>query len=140
MNVSLANRARRMLINIGKTLPFVICFVVLIAYVESVFSLMSEDYLCFDGSVILNTPISFAIASAFEYDMLVVVVVMIISIAIEACKWNIFAVMYLLVQLLEKYAFDMELDVWLIYVISSLNMLASGFFVYRGFVILTKNR
>lgn len=123
---------RRLLIRLGKVLPFFICALVLVAHAETLFALATNDFLEYDGYIIPNTPISFFIGLKFEYDFMVVLVTMIISIAIEACKWNIMATFYLMFHLLEKSYFDFELDVWAIYVIATINMAISFFFVYKG--------
>lgn len=78
----LANKARRTLITIGKMIPFVLCFIVSIAYLETIYALFFEQYLYFWDCTILNTPISFYIGNIMEYDLLVCIVTLIIDIAI----------------------------------------------------------
>ena len=130
--------ARRLLINIGKVLPFAICLLVLITYAETLFSCVLSDFITYGGMVIPNTPISFVIARLFEYDLVVVVVAFVTSIAIQACKWNLYAILYLLCNLTEKYVFDFEMELEMVYLIISLNIIASGFFVYKGISIYLK--
>ena len=130
---------RRLLIQIGKTLPFVLCGVVFISCLEMAFAVATNDYLLYDNIVILNTPISFFIGRYFEYDLLVCVISLITSIAIEACKWNLWTTFYLFVHLAEKSYFDFELDIWQIYVISILNLIISAYFTYKGITIFLKN-
>ena len=134
------NQARRLLINIGKMLPFIVCFLVLLNYAESLCAMMTEDYLSYDGCIILNTPIAFYIGSHFEYNIQMLVVLCVISVAIETCIYNKLACLYLGVNLLEKSYFDFELEPYQIYVIIAVNLLASGFFVYKGVKILTNKR
>lgn len=129
---------RRLLIHVGKMLPFVLCGVVFVACLEMAFAVATNNYLLYDGVVILNTPISFFIGRYFEYDLLVCIVTLIISIAIEACKWNLWATFYLFVHLAEKSYFDFELYIWQIYAISIANLIVSGYFTYKGIRILTK--
>ena len=130
---------RRLLIQIGKTLPFVLCSIVFISYLEMAFSSATSDYLLYDGMVILNTPISFFIGRYFEYDLLVCIISLIMSIAIEACRWNLLATFYLFVHLAEKSFFDFELDVWQIYIIAIANLIVSGYFTYKGITIFLKS-
>ena len=130
---------RRLLIQIGKTLPFVLCSIVFISCLEMAFAVATSDYLLYDGMVILNTPISFFIGRYFEYDLLVCVISLITSIAIQACRWNLWATFYLFVHLAEKYYFDFELDVWQIYIIAIANLIVSGYFTYKGTTIFLKN-
>lgn len=133
-----ANNARRVLIRVGKSLPFILCFIVLIAYTESAFALATSDFLTYNGYTIPNTPISFFIGRYFEYDILVCVISLITSIAIEACKWNLWTTFYLFVHLAEKSYFDFELDIWQIYIIAIANLIISGYFTYKGIKILLK--
>jgi len=130
---------RRLLIHVGKMLPFVLCCVVFVACLEMAFAVATNDYLLYDGVVILNTPISFFIGCYFEYDLLVCVVTLITSIAIEACKWNLWATFYLFVHLAEKSYFDFELDIWQIYTIAIANIIVSGYFTYKGITIFLKS-
>ena len=130
---------RRLLIQIGKTSPFVLCSIVFISYLEMAFASATSDYLLYDGMVILNTPISFFIGRYFEYDLLVCIISLIMSIAIEACRWNLWATFYLFVHLAEKSFFDFELDVWQIYIIAIANLIVSGYFTYKGITIFLKN-
>lgn len=129
---------RRLLIQIGKTLPFVLCGIVFVACFEIAFAVATNDYLLYDGVVILNTPISFFIGHYFEYDLLVCVISLITSIAIQACKWNLWATFYLFFHLAEKSYFDFELDIWQIYTIAIVNLIVSGYFTYKGIKILLR--
>lgn len=129
------NKFRKLLIRIGKILPFVICFLVCFNYTETAFALVTNDLLWYDGIVIPNTPISFVIGNYFEYNIQMLVVLCIISVAIETCIYNKLACLYLGVNLLEKSYFDFELDIWQIYIISLLNLIISAYFTYKGLSI-----
>lgn len=136
----MANKARKLLINLGKSLPFALCFVLLISYTESVFSLITANYVEYGGVTILYTPISFYIAEWFEYDLLTVTVIFITSIAIEACKWNLFASVYLAINLAQKSYISTELEPWTICTVAITNALISAFFVYKGIIIITTKK
>lgn len=127
---------RRLLIRIGKSLPFILCAIILVSCVEMLFAAATSDFIYYDGYFIVNTPISFAIGLKFEYDLLVCFLVLITSIAIRACKWNLYATLYLFFHLAEKSHFDYELDIDDIYVIAITNMAVAAFFTYKGFKIL----
>ena len=116
-----------------------LCSIVFISCLEMAFAVATNDYLLYDGVVILNTPISFFIGRYFEYDLLVCVISLITSIAIEACRWNLWATFYLFVHLAEKSYFDFELDIWQIYTIAIANLIVSGYFTYKGITIFLKN-
>lgn len=134
-----ANGFRRLLIRTGKSLPFVACAFLLEHYFECMLAVLRNDYVMYDGSVILNTPLSFFIGSYIEYNIQMLVVLAIISFAIETCIYNKLACMYLGVNLIEKSFFSsIELCMAYIFSIAFINMLASGFFTYKGIVMLTK--
>ena len=124
---------RVLLIRLGKILPFLITFLVFISYTESFYAIATNSLAEFDGEVVLYKPISWFIASHFEYNIYVVGLLGIISIAIETCIWNKLALVYLLFQLLEKELLLMvALEVWQSYVVIVMNMLLSLFLTFKG--------
>lgn len=136
--MNIANNARRLLIRFGKSQPFILCFIVCVAYMETTYSLLCGNFLYFNDCVVVNTPFSFYIANVFEYDWFVVVTSLIISFAIEVCKWNLYATAFLVTNLLARYYFDFELEPTAIYIICVANILVSGFLTFKGIRILTK--
>ena len=131
------NKFRRLLIRIGKILPFVMCFIVLIGYVESCIALYFNDYVLYGNDTILNTKVSFAINKFIEYDIQILVVLCIISVAIETCVYNKLSCAYLGINLLEKSYFStIELYPEYIYLICVTNIIVSAFFVWKGLRIL----
>ena len=98
----IAYHARITLIDIGKMLPFIICFVVAISHAECLYALLAEDYVVFQGDVYLNKPISWFLGSFFEYDKQILLIATILSFAVKTCKWNKIAILYLGFQLIEK--------------------------------------
>lgn len=136
----MVNKIRRLLINLGKVLPFILCFVLLIGYTESIISLVFDNYLNYENYLTLSTPLSFWIALKFQYDYLTLFIITIISFAIETCKWNKLAILYLLMQLWEKdYFFTIELYKEYIYLICIINIIVCTFFVLKGITIFLKN-
>lgn len=129
----MVNKARRILIQIGKMLPFLICLILLVAYTESLVAITNCSYLSFGESTTLNTPISFWIADVFEYDWLCVTITLIISIAIETCVWNKIAITYLILHLIFKESVsDVELSELEISVLCTLNILITSFLIHKG--------
>ena len=59
-------RARKQMIYLGKVLPFLICMIVAISYLECLKALFEWDLLEFSDGVYLNKPISFFIGKYFE--------------------------------------------------------------------------
>lgn len=135
------NKFRRLLIRVGKILPFIVCLLILLQYAETAFALLLSDFLVYDDMVIPNTPISFFIGRYFEYNLQMFVVLCIISIAIETCLANKACCVYLGVNLYEKsYFANVELYTEYIYVICIANILICGFFCYKGIRILTNSQ
>ena len=132
------NRFRRLLIQVGKVLPFAACFLVVINFTETVFALATNDFLMYDGIVIPNTRISFFIGHYFEYNLQMLVVLFVISIAIETCIYNKLACGYLGVNLAEKSYFDFELEPTTIYIICLANIIVAGYLTFKGIKILLK--
>lgn len=140
MTKGLAYRMRVALINTGKMLPFLICVVVFVSYAESAFALATSDFLDTDDAIILNKPLSWLIADYFRYNIVTIIVLTILSYAINACKWNKLALLYLAIQLYEKeYFLTIELDAFVIYIICVVNMLVCSFLIYKGTINLLKN-
>jgi hypothetical protein len=133
------NSIRRLLIRIGKVLPFFVCFLVWFNYAESLFALIDDRFLQYDDFLILNTPISFFIGSYFEYNLQMLFVLFVISISVETCIYNKLACIYLGVNLVEKSYFDFELEPTAIYIICTLNIIVAGYLTFRGLkILLTK--
>lgn len=130
--MNIANKARRLLIRFGKVLPFILCAIVCLQYLESIYALWQNNYKYFIDYTILNTPISFYIANVFEYDILVVIVTFIISAATETCIYNKISVLYLALQLWLKSYLDFELEPTTIYIISITNVAISGYLTFKG--------
>lgn len=140
MTKGLAYQMRVALINTGKMLPFLICVVVFVSYAESAFALATSDFLDTDDAIILNKPLSWLIADYFRYNIVTIIVLTILSYAINACKWNKLALLYLAIQLYEKeYFLTIELDAFVIYIICVVNMLVCSFLIYKGTINLLKN-
>ena len=138
--MNIAYQARVVLIDIGKMLPFIICFLLLISYTEGLVSMVSADFIEFGDYVTLNKPISHWIGGVFEYDALIVVVLVIMAYALETCYWNKLAVLYLLLHLIFKnYVQDIVFDETEVYIFSIVNAAISFFLSYKGAEILVKH-
>lgn len=130
------HRARIWLIRLGKVLPFFVCAIVMLSYAETSFALATNDLINWGGVVIPNKPISRFIGNYFEYNLQMLVVLCIISIAIETCIYNKLACVYLGVNLYEKsYFANVELCTEYIYAICAANIIVSAYFVYKGLSI-----
>ena len=126
------HRARIWLIRLGKVLPFVICFIVMLSYSETVFKLATNDLFSWCGIVIPSKPISWFISGYFEYNLQMLFVLVILSIAIQTCVYNKMACGYLGVNLAEKSYFDFELEPTAIYIICLANIIVAGYLTWKG--------
>ena len=96
----MATLFRKILIQSGKVIPFVLAFIVAFGYIESAYAIYMELFEeCEDGSVMLYTPISNYIGSVIYIDWFDVFLLYILGIALEFCKYNFRAVHYLLLNL-----------------------------------------
>jgi len=132
-----AYRARKQLIYCGKFLPFLICAIVTISYLESFKALFSYEYLQVGEDVYLYKPISFFIGEYFELDFPTWIFLAITTIAIKTCKWNKLAVLYLAFQLFEKSYFSTHIwNIEYYYIVIALNAIISCFLVLKGILNL----
>jgi len=137
--MSIAHKARKALIQFGKQIPFVLCFLICCCYIENLYSLVTQNYLYFGDCTIINTPINFYIAkNIFEYDWLIVWMALIISFAVEACMWNRLSIFYAAIQLWLKSYLDFELEPTMIYIICITNIVITSFLFYKGVKQLMK--
>lgn len=131
------NSFRRLLIRIGKILPFVICFIVCISYTESLYG----NIIVYGDISFIETPISFFVAEYFEYDLLSLVVMLTISVAIETCYWNKLAIIYLCINLYERsYFATTEISEEAALLFAILNIITSGFLAFKGIYLLIHNK
>ena len=130
------HKARVWLVRLGKVLPFVICFIVMLSYSETAFNLATNDLFSWCGIVIPSKPISWFISGYFEYNLQMIIVLVILSIAIETCIYNKLACLYLGINLLEKSYFDFELEPTYIYIICLANIIVAGYLTVKGIKIL----
>lgn len=134
-------RARFILVELGKTLPFVICIIVALCYAETIISVTTYDYLSFsDGGIAINTPLSFVIGKVFKYDFGLVFVLAILSTALRTCIWNKLCVLYLALQIFERQYFtSTELCENNIIIISVVNIVICCGLILKGITTTIKN-
>lgn len=137
--MNIANKARFFLIRLAKVLPFLICFIVLVSYIETCLSLATSNFVIWSDYITPNKTFSWWIAQYFEYDWTTMVVLIVLSISVETCLWNKLAILYLCLNLYEKSLFsDIELYEEYIYAIAVTNMAICAFLCYKGIKTLTK--
>lgn len=133
-------KARVLLINMGKMLPFILCGVIAIAYIESFISLAIQDFVAWNDSIILNNSISWFIGKYFEYDLITLVALLVLSISTATCYWNKLSCLYLGINLFEKSYFDFELEPTAIYIICIANIIVAWYLTYKGLRIISRKQ
>lgn len=137
----MTNRFRRLLIRIGKVLPFLLCFFAFINYSETLIALATGDYLAYDGMVIPNTRISFLVGKYFEYDLSMLIVLIVVSISVDTCLWNKAACLYLGANLYEKSFFETNVyDNEVYYAVCAINIILALYLTLKGIRILINNK
>lgn len=136
---NLITAIRRLLIRFGKAIPFVLSFVVCVSYAECIIAIASDNIVVYDDFAIPYTPVSYKLASIFEYDWMTILATTILSYAVETCVWNKIGIAYLAVQLAFKnYIADFELEPTTIYIICLANIIVAGYLTYKGIKILLR--
>lgn len=135
--MNIVHKARIWLIRFAKVFPFLLCAIVLISYTEDLVALLAESYYDYNESVILYKPVSWFIGKYFVYDWYTIIVATILSFAMETCWYNKASIIYLCINAWERdYFITIELYPEHIYMIVVVNLILSGFFVFRGTTIL----
>lgn len=116
-----------------------LCFIVLINYIECGLCLIREDYVLYGEYIIPNTKVSFIVGDFFEYDFVAIAIVIIISVAVETCIYNKLACLYLCVNLLEKELFTSSMDEVWVEAVCVCNIIPIMILLYKGFVKLYKS-
>lgn len=139
MNDDGLRKVRVFLIQLAKSLPFIVCAIVLISFIECAFALATNDIIMYDGYAILNKPISWAIGKYCEYNFQMLFVLVVLSFAMRTCIYNKLACLYLFVNLLEKSHFaTYEYDNNIYYIVIAINIVVAMYFTYIGTKILIK--
>lgn len=134
------NAFRKALIRLGKIIPFVLCFIVCVSYIEDSYALYTNSYIEFADGVYLYKPISWAIGNQFEYNISHLAVLCVLSIAISTCVYNKLACLYLGINLLEKSYFDFELEPTTIYIICLANIIVAWYLTVKGIKIISRKQ
>lgn len=129
---------RKILIRSGKVIPFILAFVVVVGYIESTYSLITDNYEMYsDGDVVLFTPISNYIGNIVYIDWFDVLLLYVLAVALEFCWRNMLAVHYLLLNLAVRTLVEhFYIESGIVVGIAGFMALAGLYCVYGGFKIL----
>jgi hypothetical protein len=129
---------RKLLIRVGKVIPFVFAFIVVISHIESIFAILNDDIILdLEGYYTYNVPISNYIGNIVYIDWFDVLLLYILAIALEFCWRNMLAVHYLLLNLAVRTLVEhFYIESGIVVGIASFMALAGLYCVYGGFKIL----
>lgn len=138
--MNLVYKARVGLIRFAKVFPFLLCFIVLVSLSETLFALLMNDFVLLDGSLIPNTHFSWLIAEFYTFGIYSLILALVFAISFETCIYNKASIGYLAIFLGQKqYFITIELEPTTIYIICLANIIASGYFIYKGVTIFLKS-
>ena len=133
---------RKLLIRVGKVIPFVFAFIVVISHIESIFAILNDDIvLDFEGYYTYNVPISNYIGNIVYIDWFDVLLLYVLAVALEFCWRNMLAVHYLLLNLAVRTLVEHSyIESGIVVGIASFMALCGLYCVHGGIKILLSSR
>lgn len=132
---------RKLLIRVGKVIPFVFAFVVALSYIESIYAVSNEIMIADTyGDFVYYLHISNYIGNIVYIDWFDVLLLYVLAVALEFCWRNMLAVHYLLLNLAVRMLvehFYIESDI--VVGIAIFMVLAGLYCTYGGITIFLKN-
>ena len=133
---------RKLLIRVGKVIPFVFAFVVALSYIESIYAVSNEIMVAdTDGGYVYYLPISNYIGNIVYIDWFDVLLLYVLAVALEFCWRNMLAVHYLLLNLAVRTLVEhVYIESGIVIGLASFMALAGLYCVYGGIKILLSSR
>ena len=138
----MATYFRRLLIRIGKVIPFVFAFVVTFGYMETIYAILNESMIVdTDGTYLYELRITFLIGNIVYIDWFDVFLLYILAVALEYCKYNFRAVHYLLLNLAIRMTLErLYLQDGALVLLCGFMALLGLYCVYGGFKMIPNQR
>jgi hypothetical protein len=132
---------RKLLIRLGKTIPFVLAFILLVGYVETIYSIITNNTIVdAEENIIYNLPTSFFLADIVYIDWLDVLLVWILCFALELCKYSFRCAYLITLNLPFRWLVaHVSMPDGIVVGIASFMALAGLYCVYGGITIFLKN-
>ena len=133
---------RKLLIRLGKVIPFVFAFIVSFGYCETIYA-VANDYMVLDtdGDYIYNIPITFFLGNIVYIDWFDVLLLYVLAVALEFCWRNMLAVHYLLLNLAVRTLVEhFYIESGIVVGIASFMVLCGLYCVYGGIKILLTHK
>ena len=133
---------RKLLIRVGKVIPFVFAFVVALSYIESIYAVSNEIMIAdTDGGFVYYLPISNYIGSIVYIDWFDVLLLYVLAVALEFCWRNMLAVHYLLLNLAVRTLVEhVYIESGIVIGLASFMALAGLYCTYGGIKILSSRK
>lgn len=133
---------RKLLIRIGKVIPFVFAFIVVISHIESIYAILNDDIILdLEGYYSYNVPISNYIGNIVYIDWFDVLLLYVLAVALEFCWRNMLAVHYLLLNLAVRTLVEhFYIESGIVVGIASFMALSGLYCVYGGIKILSSRK
>lgn len=98
---------RKLLIRIGKVIPFLLAFILLVNYLEIIYSIAYDvTIMDFNRYMIYTTPISNHIGDMVYIDWFDVLLIWILCYALELCKYTFRCAVYITLALCLRFALE----------------------------------
>ncbi len=129
---------RRLLIRFGKVIPFIFAAIVSFGYIELGHAIYTNSVIDIETDYIAYyTPISDAIGNVVYIDLLDVLLLYVLAIALEFCKYNLRAVHYLALNLAVRFVVEsVSLDAWALIPLCAFMAILGLYCVYGGFKMI----
>lgn len=126
---------RKLLIRIGKIIPFLFAFIVAFGYIENLYAIVTDSMVeYYNGETFYYCPISMYIADVIYIDWFDVLIVWILCIALELCKYTYRCAYYLTLNLPIRFTLEhVYLDKWTVFTLAIFMALGGLYCVYGGF-------
>jgi len=138
----MVNLFRRLLIRLGKVIPFVFAFIVACSHLETIYAIVNDRYIIdTEGYLTYNVPISDYAGSIVYIDCFDVLLLYILAIALEFCWRNMLCVHYLLLNLAVRSVLsNFYLASGIVVGIAGFMALCGLFCVYGGFKMIPQQK
>ena len=125
---------RKLLVRLGKILPFIFVTIILVGLLENVYAILTTRAITdMDGNLIYYSPISAYIGSIIYIDWVDVLLLWILAIALEYCKYNLRCVYFITLNLAVRYVLEhVEMVGWLIIHICDFMVVYAIYCLYGG--------
>lgn len=131
---------RKLLIRLGKIIPFVLAFILLVGYVETIYAIITNNTEAdAEDNIVYYMPTTFFISEKVFVDWLDVLLVWILCVALELCKYSFRCAYLITLNLPYRWLVEhVSMSDDTIIGIASFMALAGLFCVYGGIKVLLK--